>query len=75
MNCDLRLSDEAGTTLRRGARCHHSSRGREVRAPFAVGSGDLFGLAVGRSSQASTRTPRRRTDRDATTVVEQKDLI
>jgi hypothetical protein len=75
MNGDLRLSDEAGTTLGCGAMCRRSSRSWEVRAAFAPWSGDLFGLAVGRSSQASTRTPRRRTDRDATTVVEQKDLI
>ena len=75
MNSDLRLSDEAGTTLRCGAMRRHSSRDWEVRAAIAAGSGDLFGLAVGRSSRASSGTPRTRTDRDATTVVEQKDLI
>jgi hypothetical protein len=75
MNSDLRLSDEAGTTLRCGAMCRHSSRGWEVRAALAAGTGDLFDLAVGRFSRTPTGTPRRRTDRDATTVVEQKDLI
>jgi hypothetical protein len=50
VNSDLRLSDEAGTMLRCGAMCRHLSRGWEIRAALAAGSGDLFDLAVGVSA-------------------------
>jgi hypothetical protein len=76
MNCDLRLSDGAGTTLP-VVRCSATRPGAGMYVPLSQAGAETcsFGLAVGRSSPASTGTPRSRPDRDATTVVEQKDLI